>query len=253
MLGIIGGMGPQAGMSLYGQILAHTPAQKDQAHIPTILWSTPHRIPDRSAYLLGESTENPAYPVADIALQLEQLGVCIVGIPCNTFHAAPIWTAFAERLTKEGSRLQVLHLVQETVAAIQRNNQGGPIGVLGTLGTYQSGTYSRALQEAGIEALEPAPRDKARLHDAIYNPYYGIKALHYIGPVASDIIRNVAESMHSETLLLGCTELCIETPDRPGSFPGPYETINPLAILAQAMVNQYGKTGIAGVQREEMV
>jgi aspartate racemase len=240
-------------MSLYGQILAHTPAQKDQAHIPTILWSTPHRIPDRTAFLLGESTENPAYPVADIALQLEQLGVGIVGIPCNTFHADPIWIAFADRLAREGSRLQVLHLVRETVAAIQRKSYAVPIGVLGTLGTYQAGTYTRALQEAGIEALEPASREKARLHDAIYNPYYGIKALHYIGPIAGDIIRNVAESMYTETLLLGCTELCIETPDRPGSFPAPFETINPLAILAEAMVNQYGKTGGAAVQQEEMV
>jgi aspartate/glutamate racemase len=33
MLGIIGGMGPQAGITLFQQVLAHTVAQQDQDHI----------------------------------------------------------------------------------------------------------------------------------------------------------------------------------------------------------------------------
>jgi hypothetical protein len=40
-LGILGGMGPEATVDLYRQILGLTPARKDQDHFPVLSYSNP--------------------------------------------------------------------------------------------------------------------------------------------------------------------------------------------------------------------
>ena len=236
MLGIIGGMGPQAGISLYQQVLAQTAAQKDQDHVPTILWSTPDRIPDRTAFLMGKEPTNPADPVADIVSQMAGLGVCVVGIPCNTFHAPPIWDKFVYNLLVQRTEVKVVHLVEATVQAIQTQMGLSSIGLLSTLGTYKSRVYTNLLATRGITTIEPSDQDRVRLHDAIYNERYGIKALNHIGHQAAKIIMDVADRMDAETMLLGCTELCLDWENGHNLLENRFETVNPLAVMAAAML-----------------
>ena len=59
-LGIIGGVGPLASSYLYEMITKNTKATSDQEHLDIILLSHAS-IPDRTAYILGNSDENP-YP-----------------------------------------------------------------------------------------------------------------------------------------------------------------------------------------------
>ncbi len=47
IVGIFGGMGPEATVDLYAKIIRETPAEKDQDHIPTLIFSNPH-VPDRT-------------------------------------------------------------------------------------------------------------------------------------------------------------------------------------------------------------
>ncbi len=239
MLGIIGGMGPQAGISLYQQVLAHTTAQKDQDHVPTILWSTPGRIPDRTAYLLGRERINPAYPVAEIVGQLGRLGVTVAAIPCNTFHAPAIWDEFIYTLMAQRSDVQVVHLVEETVRAIKAKPRLTKLGLLSTLGTYKSRLYTDLLEAVGVEVVEPCNHDQVRLHDAIYHPKYGVKSLDIIGQQAGDIILEVAERLQTENFLLGCTELCLEWQDTSNLLEHKFELVNPLAIVAKVMVQTF--------------
>ena len=72
-LGIIGGLGPMAS-ALFLQILtAATDAACDQEHVEALLYSRP-QTPDRTAFLLGKTQDNP-YPVMlDSGRQLEQMG-----------------------------------------------------------------------------------------------------------------------------------------------------------------------------------
>ena len=50
ILGVLGGMGPLAGATFMQRLTLLTPADRDQDHIPSILWSDP-RVPDRTAAL----------------------------------------------------------------------------------------------------------------------------------------------------------------------------------------------------------
>ncbi|MGB9005892.1 MAG: aspartate/glutamate racemase family protein, partial [Candidatus Aminicenantales bacterium] len=51
IIGILGGMGPEATAYFYGLLIKHTRAAKDQEHIPVLIWSDP-RVPDRTAAIL---------------------------------------------------------------------------------------------------------------------------------------------------------------------------------------------------------
>ena len=58
VLGILGGLGPMASVYFYELLTKHTAARCDQDHIDVIINSRA-TTPDRTAYILGQSTENP--------------------------------------------------------------------------------------------------------------------------------------------------------------------------------------------------
>ncbi|MBQ6586530.1 MAG: aspartate/glutamate racemase family protein, partial [Coriobacteriales bacterium] len=85
MLGILGGMGPQATNLLYQMVIDRTPAKCDQDHIPTLIYSDA-QMPDRtSAILSGDDAAVRARLVADAKL-LASCGCTCIAIPCNTAH-----------------------------------------------------------------------------------------------------------------------------------------------------------------------
>ena len=56
VIGILGGMGPEATLDLFSKIIANTPAARDQDHLRVVIDSNP-KVPDRTAAILrgGES------------------------------------------------------------------------------------------------------------------------------------------------------------------------------------------------------
>ena len=47
-IGVLGGMGPEATLAFFGQIIAATPAVRDQEHLRVVIDSNP-KVPDRTA------------------------------------------------------------------------------------------------------------------------------------------------------------------------------------------------------------
>ena len=60
-IGVLGGLGPEAGAYLLGRIVRETAAPKDQDHPPVILYSLP-QVPDRTPAILRKGPS----PVAAI-------------------------------------------------------------------------------------------------------------------------------------------------------------------------------------------
>jgi aspartate racemase len=52
MIGVLGGMGPQATVDFLAKVIAATPATCDQQHVPMIVHQVP-QIPDRSTAILA--------------------------------------------------------------------------------------------------------------------------------------------------------------------------------------------------------
>lgn len=84
VIGILGGMGPEATAELFLRIIKATPAQRDQDHLRVIVDNNP-KIPDRTAAILGEG-QSPLPEMVRTARNLERAGVDFIVMPCNTAH-----------------------------------------------------------------------------------------------------------------------------------------------------------------------
>ena len=92
VLGIMGGLGPAASCYLYQMITDHTPAQKDQDHIDIVI-SSRASTPDRTAFIVGKSKDDPFDVMEQDGISLVRYGATVLAIACNTGtgteHAAP--------------------------------------------------------------------------------------------------------------------------------------------------------------------
>jgi len=244
MLGIIGGVGPSAGIDLFAKIIRQTPAATDQEHLPVMLFSFPGRIQDRTAYLNGETAENPGVELGAICVELAAAGAVVAGIPCNTAHTPVIFTCILDALKKADCGLTLVNMVEETVEVIRKSvPPKSRIGILSTTGTYRHKTYSTPLREAGYLPVVPDEQtQRERVHDAIYNPAYGIKA--QSGAISLQAKAQLCEVMDMfidqgvSAIILGCTEIPLAIPG--DEYKG-IRLIDPAMILARTMIDEYLK------------
>lgn len=240
VIGIVGGVGPYAGLDLARKVFDNTIAYRDQDHLPLALLSLPDEIGDRTAYLLGELSENPGRALADVILRLDRAGATVVGIPCNTAHAPEIFGFMQQILREQGSEVTVPHMIRETVQFILETfPKARKIGVLSTLGTYQTGIYPEYLEREKLKAVVPDAHIQQKVHDAIYSPKYGIKA--YSNPVKKEAVRiikdaaNKLKSQGAEVVILGCTELPLAIREK--SLAG-CPVVDPTQVLARALIRE---------------
>ena len=85
VLGIMGGLGPAASCYLYQMITDHTPAQKDQDHIDIVI-SSRASTPDRTAFIVGKSKDDPFDVMEQDGISLVRYGATVLAIACNTAH-----------------------------------------------------------------------------------------------------------------------------------------------------------------------
>jgi len=240
LIGILGGMGPQAGLDLAEKLMLLTRTTRDQDHLPFILFSLPEMVSDRTAFLLGRESANPASAIAEQLEKMAGAGCTIAVMACNTAHAAPIFDVAIGLLKERGVKLRILHMVGETVAYIAGNWPGiRRVGVLGTQGTYETGLYDRALEGAGLEAVLPDAGVRARLHDAIYSAEFGIKARPgIISEEAGNRIRAAFRHLvghGAEAVILGCTELPLAVTEK--QIDG-IPVLDPAMIVAELLVRE---------------
>jgi aspartate racemase len=223
------------------KVFDQTLAGSDQEHVDALLFSQPSGIPDRTDYLLGKVEENPGKALAGILLRLEEAGATVAGIPCNTAHAGLIFNLILELLKKAGSRLRLLHMIEETMNFMEEIAPSlKRVGLLSTTGTYRAGIYQEALSARDYEPVVlPAEMQETFIHPAIYDPEYGIKSLpDRIHPQAVEHLdRGFAwlESRGAEAVILGCTEI-------PLAFPSARVRgmlcIDPTLALARALLRE---------------
>jgi len=275
-IGIIGGMGPWVDPLLLGKLLSYQAAlgmRRDQQAIPVLLAQFSPLFEDRTEYLSalarGNPGENPAVAAAAVARLLASGGARVLGIPCNTFHAPPIFDRFRQEiadLTVGEDGLQVVHMIRALLETLSgRLPAVRRVGVLSTTGTFLQRIYADALRERGLEPVTPAydphprPPDEraARLHailsgraapeqqdvhEAIANPEWGIKsgrgaAEGYPEPKAilKAAARRLAEA-GAEALILGCTEIPLAL--TPADLPE-LPMLDPLDALARGLVDAW--------------
>lgn len=200
-LGIIGGVGPLATMFIGEMIVRRTKAKTDQEHVHTII-DNDTNIPDRTAYILDKTKENPVPVLIEDAKKLASVGADIIAIPCNTAHT------FYDELA-EGSPVPVLHMIRET--AKRAHDLGAKrVGILATTGTLTSRMYQNALQEFGITPVVPDASMKEKVMSIIYDY---VKAGKDVTKEDWQPIEDAMLALHCDRIILGCTELSIVNRD----------------------------------------
>ena len=85
VVGVLGGMGPEATILLQQRVLGTVDAQDDADHLPLLIDMNP-QVPSRIAHLIEGTGEDPAPVLAAMAQRLERAGATALAMPCNTAH-----------------------------------------------------------------------------------------------------------------------------------------------------------------------
>ena len=229
VLGILGGLGPAASCYLYQMLIDHTPAGRDQDHIDLVL-SSRASTPDRTAFILGKSDEDPFDVMEQDGRSLVAYGATVLAIPCNTAHY------FYDRLQRS-LPVPVLNMIQLTVRTAKA---GGcqKLGILATSGTVASCSYQRMCAAEGIGCAVPDEADQATLMNTII--YGQIKSGK---PVDLELFGRIADGLKAkgcQKAVLGCTELSLIKRD----YGLDDFFIDSTEVLAKATIEACGKTPV---------
>ena len=236
ILGIIGGMGPEATAELFLRIIRATPAARDQEHLRVLIDSNP-QIPDRTEAILSGDAEPVVAALTQVAQGLERAGAQVLAAPCNTAHhflphvrptvSAPILDMIAEAC-------------DDIAAAGHRR-----VGLLATTGTVRTGLYAAALGQKGVGLITP---DAAQQEETMAV----IHAIKADGPTPAIRDRAAALVEHlcahgAEAVVAGCTELSLVLTGSGTAQAGqpPVPVFDPMDSLVRAVLRECRPPGDA--------
>ena len=218
IIGVLGGMGPESTAELLVRITRCTPAAEEQDHLRVIIDSNP-KIPNRTDAVLSGETGPIIEALAQTALNLEQAGAEIIGIPCNTAHAF-----LAD--VREAVSVPVVDMVGESALhAVEIFGEEVTVGLLATDGTLRTRLYHEALEEVGLTPMSPsAPGIQFAVMDALESvKLHGVTEDAYNALAVA--VRNLAAE-GATCLIAACTEASLvlerHTPDLPWLDPVSY-------------------------------
>ena len=227
ILGVLGGMGPQATNTFYQRIIDRTQAETDQEHLRVLIWSDA-KIPDRTAGILGTPDQAEAVYAALLAgaKLLEGAGCTVLAIPCNTSHY------FADRLQAQ-LHIPIIHKIRETVAAIQAMGKK-TVGILATDGTVQTGIYQKELTAAGLTPVTLPEKLQKTVMSIIYDE---IKKGETGSREKFGEVDAWLRQAGCDCAILGCTELSVYRALH--SLPPYY--MDAMEVLAEQAILRCGK------------
>ena len=193
VIGIVGGMGPEATCDLYLKIIRNTRAEKDQDHFRTIIDSNP-KIPDRTTYILGRGPD-PRPELIETAKNVEAAGASFIVLPCNTAH-------YFYKEIQLSVKIPVLHMMDEVAMHLKGKVQRA--GIMASTGTIKAGLYEKALSAVNIDCIVPSENSQDKVMKAIYL----VKA----GEFASARQMALEQAKHlakagAQVIIAGCTEI----------------------------------------------
>jgi aspartate racemase len=229
VIGILGGMGPEATLDCYGKIIKNTPAAQDQDHLRVVIDSNPE-VPDRTEAILGKG-DSPVPALVRGSKVLEYAGADFIIIPCVSVHF------FLDELRSEID-LPILSIFDAVAETIEREHpEIKTVGLLGTTGTVRGGGFQKRLGRGGIKTVVCDEHHQARVMAAIYD----------IKKTESDRSRKAiifeltaaAESLiaqGAQGVVAGCTEIPLALTQEHLSVP----YFDAVLILAREAISKCG-------------
>ena len=208
VVGILGGMGPEATILLQQRILRATAANDDHDHVP-LLVDVNTQVPSRIEALVEGTGESAGPVLVAMAQRLEAMGADALAMPCNTAHA------YAREI-EAAVTIPFLDMVQLAVSDLRtRLPRGASVGLLGSTALASIRLYDDAIAAVDLELLWP--REQERVMAALR----AIKR-RADDPEAAVILARAGESLidaGAAALLVACTEFSLVVDALPDGVP----------------------------------
>lgn len=197
-LGLIGGIGPEATIPYYHDIIYGVQRKVGKPFFPELV------IESLSCFeVIPMSAQNRRRELKEYLLagvkNLAAAGADFGALACNTAHM----------VFDELQRESPIPLVSIVEAAAREAGRRGikKAGLLGTAATMEDGFFQKPFAEAGIEVAIPRKEERELIADRILNEL----ELGIVRPETTAFFCGVAERMARENgiqaVILGCTEL----------------------------------------------
>ncbi len=192
LVGVLGGMGPEATVDFMSKLIALIPGDTDQDHVRLLVDQNPH-VPNRQDALLRDG-ESPGPVLADMACGLEAGGCDFLVMPCNTAHA------FQDEI-RSAVNIPFVSIVDATLDAARGANC---VGIMATTACVQANVYQPALESRGMRCLLPSDGDTEELTRLSFEIKSGHK-----GDEIKAAVRRFADALvdqGADVIVSGCTE-----------------------------------------------
>ncbi len=226
IIGILGGMGPQASAHLLDLIIKLSIKEfgaKNDDDFPEILLDSVS-IPD---FISSQSRKRESLEILRERVRfLNQIRPSCLAIACNTAH---ILLSDLQNVSKA----PFVSLIEEVTNSVDKAKLK-KVGILGTPVTIKSRLYQKALQKLGIDFIAPKELELRVVERIIRKVIAGLarrkdKALLLL-------IANRLRDRGAQGIILGCTELPLVFPKKQ-KFP----VFDSLKILAEALLRNHYK------------
>jgi len=197
LLGVIGGMGPEATKLFYEMIINNTDAQCDQDHLNMIIFNHAS-MPDRTKAILSGNLQSVKNYLVTDAQRLEKDGCAAIAIPCNTSH-------YFTKDIQSAISIPLINMPEITAKAAKKAG-AKKLGILATDGTIKSKIYQSALDNEGLKYEIPSENMQKAVMGIIYDDIKAGKGLDstHMAPVIDEL-----KKAGCDMFILGCTELSI--------------------------------------------
>ena len=221
IVGILGGMGPEATVDLMQRIIRLTPALDDMDHIRCIVDNNP-KVPSRIKAIIEGNGEDPGPCMADMGKRLESWGAHFLVIACNTAH-------YYYDAVQNAVNIPVINLI-DLVSNHVKNTfpEYDKVGILASPAVAITGLYTKRLKKLGIEDIWPDPD----YQESLFNIIKEIKKGNTDSNI-QDVYISVCENLKKKDAhiaIIACTELSALGGDLP------IITIDAAQVLARQIV-----------------
>jgi aspartate racemase len=224
IIGILGGMGPQASAELYQLLIQKSVkfyhVQSNDEFPEILIDSVP--VPDfisNTKYL-----PTARRMLVDRIESMNNYSVDYIGIACNTAH---ILLPYLRKVTT----VPIISLIEE-IKQMVKEEDCRRVGLLATMTTYQSGLYD-SVRNRTVQLIIPDNAIQQDVEDIIRGVIGG-ESLNKLQKKAREVFDGFIRQNKVDTIILGCTEL-------PLIFPK-YKNIRLLSsldVLADSLLKRY--------------
>ena len=224
-VGVLGGLGPKATADFMDLVIDNTDVTCDQEHVDMIV-SNHATIPDRTAYILDNTKDNPVPYLINDAKMLESCGCNFLVMPCNTSH-------FMYDEISKSVNIPIINMPYEVSKIVNNNPRVHRVGIMATLGTLNSKVYERYLEK---EIYYPDDSVNNEVMDLIYNK---VKKGISVSKKEFYDVANKYFLAGCDLIITGCTDLSVIVRDN--DLYEDNRIIDSLKVLADKTIVDAGK------------